>query len=707
MLTNVSWARPPGNKIELFFPKGQPNEHIQHGIEKLHRLCAETRPKAILACGNTALWALTGHREITERRGSIYAYEGIPVVACLHPAAVLREAVMANVFARDIDRFVRVSRGENLKPPMRVVVLNPSDEECAALYAESLRAELLAVDIENSGAQLSCVGFSPRLDYTVCIPADTAERVQWIKLILGSSTPKVFHNAPYDVPYLLHRTKVEVGGVIHDTLAMSQALNPEMPRSLAALTSLYTYEPYYKDWFYTEDQNVFWRYNAMDAAVTREVAGVLLEKLAKHDLMATYERTVRVLPHAFAMSIRGMKYDATKVEEVRARVERDQVRWQKILDGRAGKPINVYSSPQVCNLLYDDLELPIQYAEGSGGVRRQTSGEKALISLYPRVSHRPARQIMRALLKVRGHRKLVSSYLNTAAGADGRVRTSFNPAGTETGRWSASKFLITEGTNLQTVPLPWKPCFVADEGHVLWIADYSQIEARISSWLAGDEASIKVFEAGGDIHKYNASLIFEKPLEAITGKERQIAKSTVHLLNYGGGTGILMQTVNERALDTGVWLTEKMAARVRMTYLDTFERMIEWQEHTWETVRTERTLVNPFGRRRIFLGPTRGAGYDHTKKEALAFVPQSTVPDMMNEALIRLRTTPPVEGCEVILQIHDALMGQMPMERVEAGAKGVIEAMAIPLTINGRVLIVPVELKIGTRWSEMKVWATT
>jgi len=692
-------------KLKNLFPKGEPNPDVQAGQERLKQFIAETKPKAILVFGNLSLWALTGLQNVSARRGSVYYYEGIPVVPAMNPASVMHVPSELNLFVRDVHKFMRVLRGDDVRPLKRRLVLHPNIEDLAELRACMMRGDLTSVDIETGNRQLQCVGFAPRPDFAVVLhPGAGPGWKEMAASLLSTPCPKVFHNAPYDIPYLEYREGITVAGPIHDTLAMAQALHPEMPRDLGTLVSLYTNEPYFKDlntlWHKVQDYDMYWRYNALDCATTRELAEVLLKKLDDAGLDEVYERTRAVLPHAMAMSVRGIKYDTVRAGASKDKLQRYIDRWQRILDGRAGKPINVNSPADSRWFLYEKLGLPKKYLKEADD---PTTSQRVLLSLYPLITDRHARQGLRALLAVRNGRKLHSSYFAIQPSADGRMRTSFNPAGTETGRWTAGKFLISEGVNLQTVPGPWKECFVADEGYVLWNADYSQIEARLVAYLAQDSRSIAIFEdPNGDIHKENASEIFKKPVSEITKRERDIGK-TVHALNYGVGPETLMQTVNKRALDTGVWLDRKMAELVRTTYLHRFDNVVAWQHETWMEVKRKKMLTNPFGRRRIFLGPTTGAASNHTKGEALAFVPQSTVPDMMNTALIALRTNPPVPGFEVLNNVHDALFGQAPADSIDQWAPAIKKAMEIPLTIHGRTFTVPVDIKVGPRWSTMKL----
>lgn len=701
-ITNACLVRPPGNKIEEFFPKGKPNALVEESVDCLRATIEEEKPEAILALGNTALWALTGHRQITKRRGSLYEWKGgIPVLPTLHPAAVLREPIDANIFARDLARFGELVRGR-LRPRLeRRLVLWPTDEELEEAQERCFRAEWIAVDIETGGGKLQCVGFAPDPRFAICIPADTITRIKAINVLLASERPKIFHNAPYDVPYLMERCDIWVNGPLHDTLAMHQALHPELPRDLGTLVSLYTNEPYFKDlgiiWKVNNDLTTYWRYNALDCATTIEVAEVLKEKLHGHGLWDVYERTRTVLPHAIAMSMRGVRYCKTTATAIAGRLERNIARYQHILDGRAGRPINVSSPVQCARFLYTDLRLPLRRSRDSGN---PTTGQRVILGLYPSILDRHVRQAVRALLAIRHDRKLISAYLALPTGRGGRMRTSFNPAGTETGRWSAGKYLIDEGANLQTVTPRWKPCFPADDGMLLWHADYSQIEARIVSYLAGDQRSIRIFESGGDIHRENAAVIFGKAPDKISKRERDIGK-TVHALNYGVGVDELMESVNKRALETNVWISRDLAKYVRNTYLSNFDQVVRWQELTWETVQKTRQLTNPFGRRRIFLGPTRGVGAEHTKKEALAFVPQSTVPDLLNPVLVSLRVNRPAVGFEVLLNLHDALFGQGPIEEVDTWVPVIRKTMGRSIPVNGSLLQIPVDIQVGSRWDQM------
>lgn len=700
-ITNVLHTRPEGNDI------GKASKlEIEAGGERLRELVRDGGYTHILAVGNTSLEALCGLRNISDRRGSVYTFRDTPIVASLHPAAVLRDPKYLRLFAADLHKFTRLIAGENLSPPERVVIVATGVEDRGRLAHELDAAagnyngfeRVIAVDIEADNRELACVGFgiSDRLAYVV--PCRSIADREYLRDILGWSFPKVFHNAPYDLAFLKYRAGIECRGEIHDTLAMHQALHPELPRSLRVLTSLYTNQPFYKDmyddWRKTGDYDTYYWYNGLDCCCTKEIYEVLRQKLIERGLYLVYEMTRKVIPHAVEMSILGVKYDFEEAERLRIKTERERDRWQKILDGRVGYPVNAGSPKQVAKLLYDELKLV--------GTSRSTS-EKTLMATFGLLKDRRAKKVLRALFGVRHATKFLTSYLNGTVSEDGRVRTSFNPAGTETGRWSASKFLITEGCNLQTIPPKWKSCFVADEGTLLWMADYSQIEARFVAAFAGDEEQLEMFaRPDADIHKLNASRIFGVPIEEVTDEQRQVAKSCVHALNYGIGPQTLMETVNKKSEVTGFSMTLSQAKRIREIYLTQFPTIVGWQKDIWREVKKSRKLTNPFGRTRIFTGPLVGRDSVHTQKEALAFLPQSTVPDLLNRALLQLRENPPCQGFQVALQIHDALGGWGPVELQSQWTLAILAAMQQSVSIGCRSLVVPVELKVGTSLSNLK-----
>lgn len=726
-ITNVLHYRPPKNKLDKWLK--EKHEAIPEGQEELARLLEEYKYDAILALGWFSLYSLTGKRGITEHRGSVYQTtigpHHIPVIGTYHPAKLFRDPKDANIIFRDFAKFRRLITEGIPKPPDRQLTIFPTREQVKAWLDKAGEQEWVAIDIEADikTRELTEVGLATSGTCSISVNRDSGA-FDLVRDFIGKDQTKVFHNAMFDWPFLEYVNGWNVGGQVHDTMLAHHTLYPELPKDLGFCASIYTDEPYWKDLGKSEDVNERQRYNALDAAVTAELYPVLLQKLRGAGLYDVYERDRGMLPVAKRMALRGVRYDNEEAQKLQNRLLRDWKRWQYLLNRYAGIEkeeadkiwnewetrhkttskcgLNVGSHSQVSQLLYDQIGLPKQkQVDKKTGEQKITTGQKKLLNLYPHIKDRRARRVVRALLYVRQARKMLSSYLKIKLGKDGRVRTSFGVSATETGRWNASAFLIgLEGTNLQTVPPSWKSCFVADEGKLLFYADYSQIEARLVGYDAEDLAQIKIFEdPNGDIHRENAGRILDKLPSEVSDRDRQVVGKTVHALNYGIGPGTLAESINKHGLETGVWVTETFTKTIREKYLGAYKQVIAWQNRQWEQVKRTKTLTNHLGRRRIFLGPTKGQFAEATKREAVAFVPQSDVPDMLNIAMARLDREPEIE---LLLQVHDAVLGLIPDDgKLLDRRNHIIQLMTVPLLIRGRQCVVPVDIKIGKRWSEL------
>jgi len=289
---------------------------------------------------------------------------------------------------------------------------------------------------------------------------------------------------------------------------------------------------------------------------------------------------------------------------------------------------------------------------------------------------------------MRGVSKILSTYLEVNLDDDKRIRCSYLIHGTETGRLSSRQTLRGTGTNLQNIPSgDIRRLFIADSGCVLINADLSQAEARVVAYLANETRLIRVFEGGGDIHRKNAANIFGCPEEEVTDEQRQLAKRVVHASNYGMGP---------RTFAKQIGCSEAEAKRLLNRYFATYPGIRNWHVAVADELRRKRQLTNPFGRKRVFFGRWG----DSLTKEGLAFVPQSTVADIVNEAIIELDRA----GYMVLLQVHDSLVVQVRTEALEEGVDRIRKALTKPIEINGRVLTIPVDVKVGKNWEDMEKW---
>ena len=210
----------------------------------------------------------------------------------------------------------------------------------------------------------------------------------------------------------------------------------ELPKSLAFLVSLYTDHPYYKYQLKTDDQGVYYRYNATDACLTYECAMDLLKELDESDLMGFYHDYVHALVNPILyMQDRGVRFDVAKTKELRKTYESEVVKLQKKLNKDVGHELNINSHPQMTKWLYEELGLPKKLKKRKAtGNTTLAADEEALNDLY----NRHKIESIRTVLSIRERNKVLSTYLRVKLDRDKRIRCSYNITGTETGRLSSS-----------------------------------------------------------------------------------------------------------------------------------------------------------------------------------------------------------------------------------------------------------------------------
>jgi len=279
-LTNVLNLRPPGNKLDpLCGPKiagipGYPaiikgkylRGEYEPELDRLRDELLDVNPNLILALGNTALWAVCGTTGISNRRGTVCAsthcVTGFKVLPAYHPAAILRQWELRAVTVLDFAKARREAEFPEVVRPDRQVWIEPTLEDLETFYNDYIHGcERLSVDIETAGRQITCIGFAPDKSISLVIPFTDSRRargsywpslddelVAWdyVRRFLNTPSPKVFQNGVYDISFLWRSYGIKVRNPEHDTMLLHHALQPEAPKALAFLGSVYTNEASWK-----------------------------------------------------------------------------------------------------------------------------------------------------------------------------------------------------------------------------------------------------------------------------------------------------------------------------------------------------------------------------------------------------------------------------------------------------------------------------
>lgn len=250
------WARIPANKQWL------QGEHVQPALERLRAEITQVQPNVIIALGNTAMAALTGHAGIGKIRGTLYQCQlaNTKVIGTYHPAAVLRQYEFRGVVEADMLKAKAESAFPEMRLRRRALHLEPTTADLRDWRATLLRATHLAVDCETRNGQITCVGFSPSPTEAYVIPfwdrrkpgwhywPDAAsERFAWQVCydVLTSDAVKILQNGLYDLQYfLLYRWPMR--RFTEDTMIKHHSLYPGMPKGLDFLGSLYANERAWK-----------------------------------------------------------------------------------------------------------------------------------------------------------------------------------------------------------------------------------------------------------------------------------------------------------------------------------------------------------------------------------------------------------------------------------------------------------------------------
>jgi DNA polymerase-1 len=723
-ITNVGHIQPPGNAFEWFYKK----ENLHHfiaGVTQLKRDIEEIRPNVVVAFGAQPLRVLTGKIGIDKWRGSILEstlVKGIKTIATYHPAYCLRVWDYKAVLELDMVRVSDEMEFPEIILPKREYFLDPDMATRLQLIKEMCAAEWLSIDIENPETSdgrraISCVGFSDRPDRVMVIPIRGPQDMLHVRELCASPAQKIFQNGAYDIT-VLEEYGVVVENFTWDTMLAQHSLYTEcagsdeedklgankakkkqaaIKKGLGFLASIYTKEPFWKDESKTAtNQQEFWLYNGKDAAVTREIRDVQAQELSDFGVEEVFRHEQALLIPLMSMTRTGILVDKKVHAELMDKYTSEVVRLQAFLEMNVGGISNAKSPKQMQALLYEKLKLPVQYKKRKDGTKSVTADKDAINLLAEKYPH----PVLLTILEIRERRDLIERYLNTAFDADGRMRCSYDPTGTRSGRLASRASIYGSGTNLQNQPEEIRRMYIADPGCVFVHRDYSQAEARVVAYEARCESMIQLFEdPTRDIHRENAARIFGIPSVDISDEQRYTAKRIVHAADYGMEAFKAAQVVNQAYRDTGIRISQAVAKKIIDGY---FMLYPEIQSNYWreieDQIRRDRMLVSCLGRKRLFFGRMD----DKMIRDAYSYKPQSTVGDLCNRALVRcywnIQIGRPELKAQMLLNVHDSLIMQAPREHALEVAYLMHDAMEIPLTIKGRTFYIPTDCKIGNNW---------
>lgn len=435
-------------------------------------------------------------------------------------------------------------------------------------------------------------------------------------------------------------------------------------------------------------------YNGLDCCITAEILDVLLPQLDEHT-GPTYDFSRSLQGPALEMRLRGVLIDKARkaevVDEYFDQLELLDSNLQRIvLDGVGLATFNWRSPADLQRLFYTKLGIPVIKKAGRPTVNRD--------ALEKMESYTVAKQIVAHLKALRDIGKKIS-VLQTEIDPDGRMRTSYNIAGTNTGRFSSSFSEFGTGGNLQNVEESLRSIFIADYGYKFAKCDAKQGESfcvGATEWnLFKDDRYLNACETG-DPHTATARICW--PKLDWTGDLKQdkdiaeqpyyrhysyrfMCKKLGHGSNYGGKA----QTLSAQAK-----LPITIVSEFQPKYFIAYPSHQRWHAWVENQLRTTGTLITLTGRKRQFWGRRND---DSTLREAIAYDPQGSLADIVNTAMLNIWRE---RIAIVMMHDHDALTFMYPEEREDEVVPLLKEALVITVPLkHGRELRVPYDCKVG------------
>ena len=426
------------------------------------------------------------------------------------------------------------------------------------------------------------------------------------------------------------------------------------------------------------------------ADLVAELTGDLRTTLKEEDLLGIYEEfELALVPALVAIERAGIRVDTAMLGTLATRMDRElDERSVRIFD-MAGTTFNINSPKQLGEVLFEQMQLPV--LKRTGAQRTASTAAEVLEELA--LTHDIAREILdwRAMQKLKG--TYVDALPLLVHPKTGRVHTTFNQAVAATGRLSSSD------PNLQNIPIRTelgreiRGAFVAEPGHVLISADYSQIELRVLAHVAQEQSLIDAFRRGDDIHDQTSAKVFGTDSGLSVHELRRRAKIINYALLYG-------KTAFTLAKDIGV--TQQAAQAFIDAYFAGYPSVRRFLDETIAKARDTGVVSTLYGRRRRVPELTSRNGQIRSAAERVTVnLPiQGTAADILKRAMIDLHEAQSqVPGLRMILTVHDELVFEAPEAAADQAAALVKHHMEHAVQLD---VPLDVDVGIGRTWNEAK-----
>jgi DNA polymerase-1 len=556
------------------------------------------------------------------------------------------------------------------------------DEEPQPAQSEFLALQSAdAEDQGTGGVTRIAVSNAPGVAATLAL--EDRELADQVKSVLQDfAVPKTVHDLKSALHYFAGHFPgqgIALAGVKHDSMLYSYLLDPTYSSHSLPEVALRRF-------------NLKVSGNLAEAAdVTGRLARALRKEIEDQGLTSVYEKIdAPLVPVLARMEDAGVKIDPLVLGEMSVKLQHEAEAKARDIYERCGLEFNINSPKQLGDVLFNKLALPIPSKHGKG--KKISTAVDVLEELA--ADH----EVPRLVLEYRQLTKLKSTYVDALPalirGQSGRVHTTFGQTGTATGRLSSTN------PNLQNIPIRTelgreiRAAFIAEPGHVLLAADYSQIELRLLAHYSKDELLVEAFRRGDDIHTLTASQVFGVPPLMITPEHRRQAK----VVNFG-----IVYGLSAFGLSQQLGIEPGEARKFIDAYFEKYAGVRAFIDATIEQTRRDQRVKTLFGRIRPIpdINSKNATQRGFAERTAVNTPLQGTAADLIKLAMIRIDEEIRKRGLKsrMTLQVHDELVFEVPESEVDAMKSLVREHME-----RAHPLAVPllVEIGVGPNWRDME-----
>jgi DNA polymerase-1 len=533
-------------------------------------------------------------------------------------------------------------------------------------------------------------------------PLDSAEMEPLRNLLEDPSVRKTAQNSKYDL-LTLRCAGINLAGLDFDTMLASYVLDPGR-RSHGLDVLVLEFLDYtmmsYADLcgkgrtaipFDECPVEAAREYSCEDADMTLRLRRIFEPQLESHELIRLLDGIELPLVNVLAeMEWTGVAIDLPWFSSLKQRFQAEREAVEKRIYEAAGTEFNINSNPQLREILFERLKLPV--------IKKTSTGPSTDASVLNELAEE-GHELPTLLMEYRELSKLENTYLDALPRLvnpkTGRLHTSFNQTVASTGRLSSSD------PNLQNIPIrrelgrDIRRGFIPREGWLFLAADYSQIELRLLAHLSRDPLFVEAFQAGGDIHRQTAALIFDVPLAEVTSTMRGRAKTINFATIYGQGP---------HALSRQLGIEHAEAKQFIARYFERFQGVRNYLDSMVAFAREHGYVQTIFGRRR-YIPELRERNFNiraFGERTAANSPIQGSAADLIKIAMIRIDDALRTRKLQskMILQVHDELVFEVFPEELEQVREVVKHEMEHAADLSVPLLV---DLGVGKNWVETKL----